>query len=64
MNTDRIAFTYYKGTKKEPATMLEPPLCGHLDRVIIWGLLKAPTQYDASGLKASMTGLDADEDSH
>ena len=59
-----IAFKYQKRTKKELGSVLESPLCGHLGRVIIWGLLKAPAQYDASGLKASMKGLDTDEDSH
>ncbi|VCX10708.1 unnamed protein product [Gulo gulo] len=57
-----IAFTYQRRTKKELASVLKSALSGHLETVI-WGLLKTPAQYDASELKASMKGLETDEDS-
>ncbi|XP_038381438.1 LOW QUALITY PROTEIN: annexin A2-like isoform X3 [Canis lupus familiaris] len=57
-----IAIAYQRRTKKELASALKSALAGHLETVIL-GLLKTPAQYYASELKASMKGLETDEDS-
>ena len=58
-----ITFAYQRRTKKELASALKSDLSSHLEKVI-WGLLKTPTQYEDSKLKASsMKGLVTDEDS-
>uniref|UniRef100_A0A673TXQ6 Annexin A2 n=1 Tax=Suricata suricatta TaxID=37032 RepID=A0A673TXQ6_SURSU len=57
-----IAFAYQRRTKRELASALKSALSSHLETVIL-GLLKTPSQYDASELKASMKGLGTDEDS-
>ncbi|TKC38739.1 hypothetical protein EI555_006084, partial [Monodon monoceros] len=57
-----ITFAYQRRTKKELASALKSDLSSHLEKVI-WGLLKTPTQYEDSKLKASsMKGLVTDED--
>ncbi|XP_010213026.1 PREDICTED: annexin A2, partial [Tinamus guttatus] len=56
-----IAFAYQRRTKKELSAALKSALSGHLEAVIL-GLLKTPSQYDASELKAAMKGLGTDED--
>eukprot|EP00069_Balaena_mysticetus_P000978 bmy_03723T0 len=58
-----ITFAYQRRTKKELSSALKSDLSNHLEKVI-WGLLKTPTQYEDSKLKASsMKGLVTDEDS-
>ncbi|KAF5915743.1 hypothetical protein HPG69_011556 [Diceros bicornis minor] len=57
-----IVFTYQRRTKGELASALKSALSGHVE-MVIEGLLKTPTQYDASKRKASMKGLETDEDS-
>ncbi|CAL8351322.1 unnamed protein product [Merluccius merluccius] len=56
-----IAFEYEKIAKKDMATALKGALSGSVETLIL-GLLKSPTQYDASELKASMKGLGTDEE--
>ncbi|KAK0131188.1 Annexin A2 [Merluccius polli] len=48
-----IAFEYEKIAKKDMATALKGALSGSVETLML-GLLKSPTQYDASELKASM----------
>lgn len=56
-----IAFEYERLSRKELAAALKGALSGSLEAVML-GLLKSPTEYDASQLNASMKGLGTDEE--
>lgn len=56
-----IAFAYERRAKKDMITALKGALSGSLETVII-GLMKSPTQFDASLIRGSIKGLGTDEE--
>ncbi|CAL1603366.1 unnamed protein product [Knipowitschia caucasica] len=56
-----ICFEYERFAKKDLAVALKAALSGSLEALML-GLLKSPTEYDASELMSSMKGLGTDEE--
>ncbi|XP_029009498.1 annexin A2-like [Betta splendens] len=57
-----IAFAYEQRAKKDLISALKAALSGSLETVIL-GLMKSPTQYDATAIRESIKGLGTDEES-
>uniref|UniRef100_A0A8C6SW18 Annexin n=1 Tax=Neogobius melanostomus TaxID=47308 RepID=A0A8C6SW18_9GOBI len=56
-----IAFAYERRAKKDMVSALKGALSGSLETVIL-GLMKSPSQYDASEIRGSIKGLGTDEE--
>lgn len=56
-----IAFAYERRSKKDMISALKGALSGSLESVIL-GLMKSPSQYDASEIRGSIKGLGTDEE--
>lgn len=56
-----IAFAYERRAKKDMISALKGALSGSLETVIL-GLMKSPSQYDASEIRGSIKGLGTDEE--
>ncbi|KAJ0028947.1 hypothetical protein NQD34_003944 [Periophthalmus magnuspinnatus] len=56
-----IAFAYERRAKKDMISALKGALSGSLESVIL-GLMKSPSQFDASEIRGSIKGLGTDEE--